>query len=201
MWRTPLDIPDSFVVFHGTSDIYQSSFEQKGILPPPKMKKVRDFGSGFYTTTEEKQARRYAARMAELLGGRPLLVTCTVSGTRLKEISPAKILPDYNREWLDILKQGRWSGEPLEFQWIFGRCGDGLTERVEEVRRTGDDEALLATITPKRGTRTYEHDQFWFGTAEAGTMSITVGSLRTVRIPATSSGDSDRDCESHSSRV
>lgn len=166
VWRTPLDIPDSFVVFHGTSDIYQSSFEQKGIRLP-KMKKVRDFGSGFYTTTNKEQARRYAVRMADLLDGRPLLVTCSVSGTRLKELSPAKILPDYNREWLDILKKGRWSGKPLEFHWIFGRCGDGVTTVVEKIRAMSDDDALLKALTPRRGTSTYDYDQFWFGTPEA----------------------------------
>lgn len=168
IWRKPHDIPESFIVFHGTSDIFRSSFAKNAFFHRPNMnKKIRDFGTGFYSTTNSEQAKLYAVRMARLLGGQPLLVQCTVARTRLHGLSPAKILPDYNHEWLNIIKEGRWSGRSLQFHGIYGRCGDGVTVELEKIRITNDDKALLKALTPNKGTRTYDYDQLWFGTPES----------------------------------
>ena len=95
------------------------------------------------------------------------MITCNVDGARLRELSPVKILPEYNKEWLDIIKERRRSGRQLLFHWIFGRCGDGVTDIVEQIRHESGDAALLKAITPERSKSTYFYDQFWFGTEES----------------------------------
>lgn len=63
-------------LYHGTTSLYRESFETQGFQIVDRPDKRRDFGNGFYTTTNLAQAQDYATETAAAAGdeGKPLIV-------------------------------------------------------------------------------------------------------------------------------
>lgn len=64
-------------LFHGTSDLFLSSIQKK--VDVRKGQHLKDFGRGFYTTTNIDKARDWAANTAYFVGGDPAVVRFEVS--------------------------------------------------------------------------------------------------------------------------
>lgn len=57
-----------------------------------------------------------------------------------------------------------------DYDWIYGRCGDGKTPVFEKAFHEGkspDLKELLPHIIPNNQYPHYEYDQLWLGTKEA----------------------------------
>jgi hypothetical protein len=176
--------PDiEIMLYHGTSTYYERSFQQIKIIEPQR-RKIRDFGTGFYTTTQYWQAVRYANLIAETLGGNPMIVCVSTTLGALRKFSNYLIVDEYNLKWMETIIQGRWIA-PLPYDWIYGRCGDGNTLKVHRKYEEGaSTEELLEMATPDPRKITYYYDQLWFGTEKVtqiltirGIMKLTEGSV------------------------
>lgn len=104
------------IVYHGSIEILKN---------PDVMhsKKYLDFGQGFYLTTFENQAKKWAARKGMRQKKTPIVNVYEMSEEwqNLKVLSFEK----ENEEWLDFVCAGR-KGEPLnkEYDIIIGNVAD-----------------------------------------------------------------------------
>lgn len=104
------------IVYHGSIEIIKN---------PDVMhsKKYLDFGQGFYLTTFENQAKKWAARKGMRQKKTPIVNVYEMSEEwqNLKVLSFEK----ENEEWLDFVCAGR-KGEPLnkEYDIIIGNVAD-----------------------------------------------------------------------------
>lgn len=164
------------IFFHGTSTKHRDTFVKQGVsIPKNKRNKKKDFGQGFYLTTNYWQAKRYAKKICEALGGDPLVISCTILLGKLREELPnGYIIDEFNLEWLETIVQGRFYSKeyPLteKYEWIYGRCGDGQTYRFDKMFQRDPDQDLnnlLPHIIPKEERPHYSYDQLWLGTKKA----------------------------------
>lgn len=162
--------------FHGTSTEHLSSFTTRGIgIPKAAKDKKKDFGQGFYLTTHFWQAKDYADRIAKFTNAEPLIIACIIPlGNLRKSAKRGLIIDEFHLDWLEIIIRGRFFSDanPLskDFDWIYGRCGDGKTYKFERIYKKDEEqhlESLLPHIIPNEDNPHYEFDQLWLGTKEA----------------------------------
>jgi hypothetical protein len=151
-------------VFHGTSDVFEQDLREKGPRVVETPGKVTDFGPGFYTTTNRTQAERYARKTVRGVGGVPLVVEVSVPVRAMLDEACYLVIEKYDHKWLEVIMQGRWGQQALPYAWIYGRCGDGTTRKVQRACDEGaSDEERLALLRPAETVRFYGYDQLWFG--------------------------------------
>lgn len=163
------------MLFHGTAKKHLKSFLDRGIGIVKEVEhKKKDFGQGFYLTTQYWQARDYANRIAKVTKTDPMIVVCILKLGKLREsIDRGLIIDDYDERWLETIIRGRFHSHkhPLnrDYDWIYGRCGDGSTEKFTELvqKEKTDSKLLLKHIMPNEDHPYYEFDQLWLGTKEA----------------------------------
>jgi hypothetical protein len=169
--------PDTteLMFFHATSTKYLSSFVKNGIRIPKKYTK-RDFGQGFYLTSNYWQASKYADRMAFQTRTEPLIIACIIPISRLRrDIDKGLIIDQFDKTWLETIIRGRFYSDEIplsdEYDWIYGRCGDGKTLIFEENFRKNNDNLdlnlLLKHSIPNKDFPHFEYDQLWLGTYKA----------------------------------
>jgi len=160
------------IFFHGTSTKWLDCFTKNGI-GIVKLNKKKDFGQGFYLTTRYWQAKDYADRVANATSTAPLIISCVIPvGHLRKSKEQGLIIDQFDEEWLETILKGRFSPNPLanEYDWIYGRCGDGKTPVFEKEYNKGkkiDLKILLPHIIPNKEFPHYEYDQLWLGTKKA----------------------------------
>lgn len=160
--------------FHGTATKWLDSFQQNGIRIV-KVNKKKDFGQGFYLTSRYWQAKEYANKMAHGTRTESLIIACIIPLGNLRKLTRKLIIDQYNEEWLGTIIRGRFHSKenPLSnnFDFIYGRVGDGRTPFFEkkflEKQDTEDLKTLLPHIIPNKKYPHYEYDQLWLGTKEA----------------------------------
>jgi hypothetical protein len=160
------------MLFHGTSAKWLSSFTTHGIKIVKLTNKKKDFGQGFYLTTRYWQARDYANRIAKATNNTPLIIGCVLDLKALRDHrNRGLVVDDFNEQWLHTIIRGRFESEsnPLsnDFDWIYGRCGDGHTDEFEEAyknyKESNEYENLLRLLTPNIQFPHYDYDQLWLG--------------------------------------
>lgn len=167
------------MLFHGTSTKYLHSFVKNGV-GIVKLNKKKDFGQGFYLTTNYWQAKDYANRTVTATSKdnqktEPLVIACTILLGRLREeLKSGLIIDEFDVKWLEIIIRGRFHSDttPLrdDYDWIYGKCGDGITTKFEKLYRQQektDLNSLLSHIIPKKDHPHYQFDQLWLGTKKA----------------------------------
>lgn len=162
------------IFFHGTATKWLQSFTKNGI-GIVKLNKKKDFGQGFYLTTRYWQAKDYADRVSSATGTEPLIIACIIPLGHLREnLEKGLIIDQFDEQWLKTIIKGRFSpDEPLsnEYDWIYGRCGDGKTPVFEKEFSKGQEnpdlKTLLPHIIPNKDFPHYEYDQLWLGTKKA----------------------------------
>lgn len=162
------------IFFHGTATKWLHSFTSNGI-GIVKLNKKKDFGQGFYLTTRYWQAKDYADRVANATSTEPLIISCIIPLGHLREDQKKGLIIDqFDEKWLETIIKGRfYPEEPLanEYDWIYGRCGDGKTpvfeKKFSKEQENPDLKTLLPHIIPSKDFPHYEYDQLWLGTKKA----------------------------------
>lgn len=173
------------IFFHGTTKDQMDSFINLGIKIVQLGDKKKDFGQGFYLTTQYWQSKIFAEKLAVASGEEPLIIACVIPLGALRSLKEKSlIIDDFNKEWLNFIIRGRFhrDTDPLQndFHWIYGRCGDGITWRIEKEYKQGFDQKLLLDhIKPNEHNPYYEFDQLWLGTYEAISLIQSVEFLNT----------------------
>ena len=123
-----------------------------------------DFGKGFYVTTVEEQAVRWARRKSDLLGQGKAIVNCY----QMSEISgdlKFKTFDDDLAEWIDFVCRCRDGEADYQvYDLIYGKVANDKVFRVVDLYRAGiwEKERALQEI------RIYPHyDQYAFITQRA----------------------------------
>lgn len=161
--------------FHGTATKHLESFVKRGIgIPKNSRHKIKDFGQGFYITSNYWQAKDYADRIATSTKTDPLILACIIPITQLRQnLDKGLIVDEFNEQWLQTIIRGRFNNEePLsnDYDWIYGRCGDGHTYTFEKEYRSQeklDLKSLLPHTIPNKDFPHHQFDQLWLGTKKA----------------------------------
>ena len=118
------------IVFHGSIEIVKN---------PDVLHSYRalDFGKGFYVTTVEEQAVRWARRKADLLEKGKAIVNRYQMNEDFGELK-LKTFPEDLMEWIDFVCRCR-NGETdyQEFDVISGKVANDKVFRVVDLYRTG----------------------------------------------------------------
>lgn len=90
-------------LYHGSNtDIQQIDFV--------KSKPNKDFGRGFYLTTDKHQAQQLAEQRALFFGGEPVINTYLFDEETLKDDSlNIKMFDDYTVEWVEFVVANRFN--------------------------------------------------------------------------------------------
>jgi hypothetical protein len=145
------------IVFHGSIEIVKS---------PDVLHSYRslDFGKGFYVTTVEEQAVRWARRKADLLEKGTAIVNRYQMSEELGDLK-LKTFPEDLMEWIDFVCKCR-NGETdyQKFDVISGKVANDKVFRVVDLYHAGiwDKERALAEIKVYPG-----YDQIAFITQRA----------------------------------
>ena len=100
------------ILYHGSN----MTFENPRII---EQNRFLDFGSGFYTTTNQIQSENFAIKVAKRRGGKPILNIYEIDDNFLNY--KIKKFENPNEEWLDFVSNNR-SGVYLDekFDLIIG---------------------------------------------------------------------------------
>lgn len=162
--------------FHGTTTRHMASFKKYGIkIVQLKKNTKKDFGQGFYLTTNYWQAKAWGEKISVRNDEQPLVLACVIPLGALRATrSKSLIIDAYDEEWLKYITRGRFHREenPLsnDYEWIYGRCGDNITfkfDRAYTISEERDPQLLLKRIIPKQDNPYYDYDQLWLGTYNA----------------------------------
>ena len=144
------------IVYHGSSEI---------VKRPDIMHSYRglDFGKGFYVTSVQEQAERWAKRKSDLYGGRPIVnrywMEDDIKGFKVKTF------PEDMMEWIDFVCDCRDGGTDFQnYDVIIGKVANDKVFRVVDMYHSGiwDKQRALQEI------KAYpNYDQIAFITQEA----------------------------------
>jgi uncharacterized protein DUF3990 len=110
------------LLFHGTNQLFTN-------IDLSKSKDKRDFGKGFYTTTLEVQAKKWAENMFIRYGGSGIYVM----KFKLKNISDLKVkeFKGLDKEWLNMIRNNRLNGGiQHDHDIVIGPVADDNTMRT-----------------------------------------------------------------------
>ena len=144
------------IVYHGSSEVVR----QPDILHSYR---ALDFGKGFYVTTVQEQAERWARRKASMVGGRAIVNQYQMDDdmTELR----VKRFPDDFSDWIEFVcdcRDGKLGYQ--DYDLIIGKVANDKVFRVVDMYQSGiwDKERALKEI------RVYpNYDQLAFITQKA----------------------------------
>lgn len=144
------------IVYHGSSEVVR----QPDILHSYR---ALDFGKGFYVTTVQEQAERWARRKASMVGGRAIVNQYQMDDdmTELR----VKRFPDDFSDWIEFVcdcRDGKLGYQ--DYDLIIGKVANDKVFRVVDMYHSGiwDKERALKEI------RVYpNYDQLAFITQKA----------------------------------
>lgn len=150
-------------LYHGTK-VY---FDEPNLK---KAKNRKDFGKGFYLTTNLEQAMKWAVRMLpdndkSCVG---YVYEYEFNTDNTKELNVMELL-EYNKEWLDFITPNRHEGEiEIAYDLIYDRMadstGDELTRNIDLYwHKQKSAEEVLRIIKFRDG----KFDQYCFKTQKA----------------------------------
>lgn len=119
------------IVYHGSNLVV----ETPKLVP---QNRNLDFGCGFYTTSNDEQARVFAQKVTERRKvGRPCVSIYSVSDRILKE---CKVLyfDSPNKDWLEFVRKNRSERHESDYDVVFGPVADDDVYRVINLYSSGD---------------------------------------------------------------
>jgi len=144
------------IVYHGSSEVVR----QPDILHSYR---ALDFGKGFYVTTVQEQAERWARRKASMVGGRAIVNQYQMDDD-MTELQ-VKRFPDDLSDWIEFVcdcRDGKLGYQ--DYDLIIGKVANDKVFRVVDMYHSGiwDKERALKEI------RVYpNYDQLAFITQKA----------------------------------
>ena len=146
------------ILYHGSDKLFR-------VPDLARCKEGKDFGKGFYLTSDYTQARKWATRF-----GCGFVYTYTIDDNLLLDTDNYKIIifSDYTRDWLDFICNCRLNFYEPDADMIYDRMADNTFKNLSKVLRTyynGDISAHLALNQVRWGSK--ERDQYCFKTEQA----------------------------------
>ncbi len=146
------------ILYHGSNVVVEKPklIEQNRFL---------DFGYGFYTTTNKKQAENFAKKVIVRRGGEPIVNVYEFDENAQTDLLKIKSFSATDEEWLDFVsahRNGTYDGE--KYDVIVGAVADDDVYRTLQVYSTGlltKEQALEALKVKKL------FNQYVFATKEA----------------------------------
>lgn len=153
-------------LYHGTD----TEFE-KIILNDNTTSPFKDFGKGFYVTTNKEQALKWAKRRAKTHNKSNGFVYKYSLGTIDKGKLKIKELCQYDQEWLDYISNNRVNGEErVCFDLIYDKMADNTADNLNDILRSYVNDKLRANpefIINKIKFENEKNDQVCFKSEEA----------------------------------
>lgn len=161
-------------LYHGSSyDFEQISIQ--GHSSP-----FKDFGEGFYLTSNIEQAKKLAQKRA--VNGKAYVYCYELDDTAMDEIKVLELLK-YDKEWLDFITSNRIFGKCTmkDVDIVYDRLADNKYDKLNSMLKayaTGEmeDTTVIDAIKFKDDT----NDQFCFKTKKA--LNILVNRKQIIRI-------------------
>lgn len=147
------------MLYHGTNVMFDR-------FDFSKAKPFKDFGKGFYLTTNYKQAERWAHskgnRNAEAY------IYCYEINVKFKALLSTLELLRYDKQWIDFIADSRIMGKETSYDLIYDRMADntyiGLTDILVKYRR---GELTAAEVIESISWKDKLADQYCFKTDKA----------------------------------
>ena len=147
-------------LYHGTNNLF-AEFDFS------KAKPFKDFGKGFYLTTNLAQAQKWAQRKAENQN-KAYLYQYQIDKVEKNKWKILELL-SYNKEWVDFISRCRIYGEETEYDIIYDRMADNHVNDISETLQRYVENKVSADMvvekikwSDKKGV-----DQFCFKTKKA----------------------------------
>jgi 8-oxo-dGTP pyrophosphatase MutT (NUDIX family)/MFS family permease len=112
------DWSGTVTLYHGTTDAGAASIRSTGIQLSAQRDRT-DFGTGFYTTRDQRDAQRMARKRVQTHGGVPVVLRFDVPVEVLYEMS-GMTFPGPTREYRDFVRLMRTKGLRHTFDWVRG---------------------------------------------------------------------------------
>jgi hypothetical protein len=156
-------LKDIKYVYHGTNEKYLKELQNIWI---PKGKPKKDFGQGFYTTTDELQASRWALNKSTEKY-KPVVIKYELLYEKIDfNITNNHIFLTPCDKWAKFIFENRKGlHEPNKFDFIYGKVADG---KMAEIHKLLDENSITFEEFSKRIKPSKEMiDQLYFGTEYA----------------------------------
>ena len=147
-------------LYHGTNRCFDE-FDFK------KAKKFKDFGKGYYLTSNFNQALRWAQRKASH-NAKAYIYSYKVAYADAENLRILELLK-YDKIWLDFISRNRLYGEDTDYDIIYDRMADSQYTDISEllqayVQRKKTADEIIERIKWKEENAT---DQYCFKNKEA----------------------------------
>ena len=148
-------------LYHGTNQDIETIDLTKGL-------RYKDFGKGFYLTSDKSTAIRMAQKRARLFGGKATLITYDLDEEALKTDLKIKVFPEKACvEWLLFVdaNRDRKNVEPIhDFDIVIGPiANDGVVLQLTNYREGIYSPEQVAQLLQDR----FLDQQYYFGTERA----------------------------------
>ena len=149
------------ILYHGTNENIETIDLTKGL-------RHKDFGKGFYVTSDKATAIRMAKKKARLFGGTATLITYEMDDTVFRSDLKIKIFPENACvEWLLFVdaNRDRKNETPIhDFDIVIGPiANDGVVLQLTNYREGIYSPEEVARLLQDR----YLDQQYYFGTERA----------------------------------
>lgn len=128
-------------------------------------KSFKDFGKGFYLTTNRKQAQRWAQKKGEK-NRRAYIYEYDVKAITNDSLHILELL-SYDKKWLDFITKCRSEGMETDYDLIYDRMADNQYNEIAQTIRG----YVENTVTVEKAIQTIrwnkEADQYCFKTEKA----------------------------------
>lgn len=111
-------------LYHGTDKEFDT-------FDLSKAKKFKDFGKGFYLTTDFSQAQKWAQRKG-YNNSKAYIYCYEVKKTNDTTIKVLELL-QYNQRWLDFICQSRIDGKESDYDIIYDRIADNQYSEISNL--------------------------------------------------------------------
>lgn len=146
-------------LYHGTNKLFDA-------VDLNLCGRFKDFGQGYYLTTDLKQAQKWAQYKAED-AAEAYIYSYNVISPVEKKLRILELL-EYNKEWVDVISKSRiWGMEP-QYDIVYDRIADNRRSEISRalqkyVTEAADADSVINMIQWNNGTG----DQYCFKTPAA----------------------------------
>lgn len=142
-------------LYHGTN-INFDTFDFK------KAKGFKDFGKGYYLTSNLSQAQRWAQKKAHI-GNKAYIYGYSVEHIDVSEWKILELL-EYDEKWVEFISRCRIEGMEPDYDIVYDRMADSQFDSLsEELQAYMEQKATADKVIEKiKWKKEYEADQYCF---------------------------------------
>ena len=145
------------ILYHGSNYKFDN-------IDLSKAKSHKDFGKGFYLTTNFRQATKWAQVKDR---NRAYVYVYRVKKIDYVQLKILELL-EYNKEWLDFIVENRINGNDPDYDIIYDRMADNRGDELTRlIRQYSNSEVIVSEVLNRIRFRGAEYNQYCFRTEEA----------------------------------